>query len=218
VTTNSLPHRGAGRETRQARPGKFAQRTPWRLAEPAHGVGRGSPSEGGDGRVFGSWTLISNPARARLLDPLVHLRSLRLLQGVQLDVAGPFRGSKRRRRVEFRTAEEDDIHGDVVGDHLDDPPEFWQPVVRLLPLDGVLKGPGIVSQITSSSRLTMGYRSGISRRIQSSMSAWLSDGTGGFWVVLGLRGFAIARSSLWPNFWQNDNGMRSQETGGRSSE
>src|SRR5918994_7214266 len=67
----------------------------------------------------------------RLLDPLVHLRPLRLLQDLQLDVAGPFGGSKRRRRVELRTAEEDDIHGDVVGDHLDDPPEFWQPVVSL---------------------------------------------------------------------------------------
>src|SRR5918996_4049404 len=77
----------------------------------------------------------------RLLDPLVHLPSLRLLRGLHLDVAGPFGGSKRRRRVEFRAAEEDHIHGDVVGDHLDDPPEFWQPVVRLLPLDGVLK-PG----------------------------------------------------------------------------
>src|SRR6266511_2982048 len=77
----------------------------------------------------------------RLLDPLVHLRSLRLLQGLHLDVAGSFGGSKRRRRVESRAAEEDDVHGDVVGDHLDDPPEFWQPVVRLLPLDGVLK-PG----------------------------------------------------------------------------
>src|SRR5918994_1006354 len=77
----------------------------------------------------------------RLLDPLVHLRSLRLFQGLHLDVAGPVGVSERRRRVEFRSAEEDDIHGDVVGDHLDDPPEFWQPVVRPLPLDGVLK-PG----------------------------------------------------------------------------
>src|SRR5687768_5694643 len=36
----------------------------------------------------------------------------------------------------------------------------------------------------------MGCRSGITRRIQSSMSAWLSDGTGGFRAVFGLRGFA----------------------------
>jgi hypothetical protein len=41
-------------------------------------------------------------ARPRLLDPLVHLRSVRLLQGLQLDVAGPSCGSKRRRRIEFR--------------------------------------------------------------------------------------------------------------------
>lgn len=41
----------------------------------------------------------------------------------------------------FRATEEDDIPGDVVGDHLDDPPELWQPVVRIPPLDGVLK-PG----------------------------------------------------------------------------
>jgi hypothetical protein len=31
--------------------------------------------------------------RHELLDPLVHLRSLRLLQGLHLDVAGPFGGS-----------------------------------------------------------------------------------------------------------------------------
>jgi hypothetical protein len=35
----------------------------------------------------------------------------------------------------------------------------------------------------------MGRRSGITRRIESSMSAWLSDGTGGFRVVAGLRDF-----------------------------
>src|SRR6187401_2121312 len=53
--------------------------------------------------------------------------------------------------------------------------------------------PGCASRIISSNRLTMGAKSGITRRIQSSMSAWLSDGTGGFRVVLRLRGF-IARS------------------------
>jgi hypothetical protein len=37
--------------------------------------------------------------------------------------------------------EDDDVHGDVVGDHLDDPTEFWPPVARLRSLDGVLK-PG----------------------------------------------------------------------------
>src|SRR5215207_9317972 len=43
----------------------------------------------------------------------------------------------------------------------------------------------------------MGCRSGITRRIQSSMSAWLSEGTGGFRAVFGLCGFAIACSPLW---------------------
>jgi hypothetical protein len=67
--------------------------------------------------------------------------------------------------VEFRAAEEGNIHGAVVGDHFDDPPEFWQPrSYRLLPPDGVSK-PGIVSQINSSSRLTMGCRSGITRAL-----------------------------------------------------
>src|SRR6185436_4546876 len=85
----------------------------------------------------------SSPTRyaPRLLDPSVHLWSLRLLQGLHLDVAGPFGRSKRRRRIEFRAAEEHDVHGDVVGHHLDDPPELWQTVVRILPFDGVSK-PG----------------------------------------------------------------------------
>jgi hypothetical protein len=52
------------------------------------------------------------------------------------------------------------------------------------------RSPGIVSRIDPSSRSTMGCRSGITRRIQSSMSEWLSDGTGGLRAVFGLRGFA----------------------------
>src|SRR4029453_8179867 len=102
-----------------------------------HRMNRWQPT----GRVVGSWPSFPTWHAPRLLDPLVHLRSLRLLQGLHLDVAAPVGGSKRRRRVEVCAAEEDDIRGDVVGDHLDDPPEFWQPVVRLLPLDGILK-PG----------------------------------------------------------------------------
>src|SRR5438445_13385560 len=91
---------------------------------------------------FASWTP-SFPTRdaPRLLHPLVHLRSLRLLQVLHLDVAGASGGSERRRRVEFRAAQEEDIQGDVVGDHLNDPPEFRQSVVRPLRLDGVVK-PG----------------------------------------------------------------------------
>src|SRR6516162_2304871 len=76
-----------------------------------------------------------------LLNPFEHLWSLRLLQGLHFDVAASVGGSERRRRVKFRAAEENHIHGHIVGDHLDDPPELRQPVVRLLPLDGVLK-PG----------------------------------------------------------------------------
>ena len=41
-----------------------------------------------------------------LFDPRVHLRSLRLRHGRELDVAAPIRGSKRRRRVKVRAAEE----------------------------------------------------------------------------------------------------------------
>ena len=44
----------------------------------------------------------------------MHLRPLRLVQRCQLDVACPFGGSKWRQRVELRTAEEDDIHGDII--------------------------------------------------------------------------------------------------------
>jgi hypothetical protein len=44
----------------------------------------------------------------------------------------------RRRRVEVRAAEKDQVHRDVVGDHLDDPSGFWQPVVRFPSLDGAL--------------------------------------------------------------------------------
>src|SRR5262245_8034332 len=52
----------------------------------------------------------------RLLNPFEHLWSLRLLQGLHLDVAASVGGSERRRLLEFRAAEEDDIHGHVVGD------------------------------------------------------------------------------------------------------
>jgi hypothetical protein len=41
--------------------------------------------------------------------------------------------------VEICAAEEDDIHGNVVGGQLDDPAKFWEPVVGPFPLDGVLK-------------------------------------------------------------------------------
>jgi len=69
--------------------------------------------------------------------------------------------------------------------------------------------PGIISQINSSSRLTMGHKSGITRRIQFSMSAWLSDGAGGFRAALGLRDFAIARSTLSPNYYLDCQGTLS---------
>src|SRR5207344_1041588 len=58
------------------------------------------------------------------------------------------------------------------------------------------RSPEIVSRIEASSRWTIGWRSGITRRIQSSISAWLSDATGGFRVVSGLRALSIARSPL----------------------
>src|SRR6266700_3407817 len=58
---------------------------------------------------------------ARLLDPLVQLWSLCLLQSGHLDVSGPVGGSKWRWGVEVCTAEEDDVHGNVVGGQLDDP-------------------------------------------------------------------------------------------------
>src|SRR6185503_21197160 len=75
----------------------------------------------------------------RLFDPGAHHGRLRLLESRHLHVAAPIGGSKRWRRVEVRAAEEDDVHGDVVGDQLDHPSELWQPVVRLLPLEGVPK-------------------------------------------------------------------------------
>jgi hypothetical protein len=52
---------------------------------------------------------------AGLLYPLVQLWSFPLLQAGDLDVAGPASGSERRRGVEVRAAEEDDIHGNIVG-------------------------------------------------------------------------------------------------------
>src|SRR5690242_17336791 len=52
------------------------------------------------------------------------------------------------------------------------------------------RSPGIVSRIDSSTRATMGCISGITPLvIQSAISAWLSDGTGGFRVVMDLRFF-----------------------------
>src|SRR5688500_11178034 len=51
--------------------------------------------------------------------------------------------------------------------------------------------PGMVSRINSSSRWTMGCRSGIALRTHFSISAWLSDGVGGVRAVLGLRVFAM---------------------------
>jgi hypothetical protein len=62
---------------------------------------------------------------AGLVYPLTQLRSLPLLQGGDLDVEGPVGGSEWRRGVEVRAAEEDDIHGNVVGGYLDDPLESW---------------------------------------------------------------------------------------------
>jgi hypothetical protein len=47
----------------------------------------------------------------------------------------------------------------------------------------------------------MGRRRGITLlSIQASMAAWLSEATGGFRVVFGLRAFSIARSPLFSNF------------------
>jgi hypothetical protein len=54
-------------------------------------------------------------------DPPTHLRALRLLRALQLDVAAPIGVAEWRRWIEVRTAEEDDVHGDVIGDQLDDP-------------------------------------------------------------------------------------------------
>src|SRR5581483_5814596 len=70
--------------------------------------------------------VISCPTRraARFLDPCVQLRSLSLLQRGHLDVPGPAGGSERRWGVEVCTAEEDDVHRNVVGGQLDDPAEF----------------------------------------------------------------------------------------------
>ena len=48
-----------------------------------------------------------------MLDPLVHLRCLCFLHGLDLDVAAPSGGSERRRRVEVRAAEEDDVPGET---------------------------------------------------------------------------------------------------------
>src|ERR1700694_3498975 len=69
----------------------------------------------------------SGPTRraARLLDPLVQLWSLCLLQSGHLDVPGPVGGSEWRWGVEVCTAEEDDIHRNVVGGQLYDPAKFW---------------------------------------------------------------------------------------------
>ncbi len=153
---------------------------------------RGSEGAGGLDAAQRPRALVA-PACASLLNPLVHLRSLRRVQGLHPGVAGPFGGSKRR-RIEFRAAEEDDIHRDVVGDHLDDPLELWHSVARLLPLHGALKpGDRLADQFVQS--LGDGMRSGITRRISSSMSAWLSNGTGGFRAVVSLRGFAFAASN-----------------------
>ena len=68
----------------------------------------------------------------RLLDPAAHLRSQRLLDSLHLHVPAPVGSSERRGIVEVRTTQEHDVHGDVVGNHLDDPAELRQPVVRSL--------------------------------------------------------------------------------------
>src|SRR5262249_35839611 len=109
-----------------------------RLSEPSKRAGSGAAP----GSAFACYRPSLPTLHApRLLYPLEHLRSLRLRQGLHLDVAAPVGGSERRRRVEFRAAEENHIHGHVVGNHFDDPTDLRQPVVRLLPLNGVLK-PG----------------------------------------------------------------------------
>src|SRR5262245_24038226 len=127
---------------------------------------RGGPARyGADGRVSSSWAIpwrgmvmypaVAGPGHVRaigsssagpsfparntpcLLDPTPHLRSFRLLQGLHLHVTCSIGGPEWRWRVESRAAEEDEVNGDVVGDHLDDPSVFGQPVIRLLPLDRV---------------------------------------------------------------------------------
>jgi len=63
-----------------------------------------------------------------------------------------------------KTAEEDDIDADVVGGDLDDPPEFWRPVIWSLPLDGVLKSrQRLANQPVQP--IEMGSKSVITRRI-----------------------------------------------------
>ena len=88
-----------------------------------------------------SWAMPSRPARraSRLIDPLLQVGSLRLLHAGHLDVPGPVGCSERGRELKVGTAVEDDIHGHVVGRDFNDPPKFWFPVKRPLPLDGVLE-------------------------------------------------------------------------------
>src|ERR687897_2098970 len=74
-----------------------------------------------------------------LLEPRGHLRPVGLLHGRDLHVSASSGASKRWWRVEVGAGEEDDVDGDVVGDHLDDPSEVRRAVVRLLPLHGVAK-------------------------------------------------------------------------------
>lgn len=69
--------------------------------------------------------LLPTRRAARFLDPLMQLRSLRFLDGSHLEVPGPVGGPKWRRAVEVRTAQENDIDGDVIGGQLDDPPQLW---------------------------------------------------------------------------------------------
>lgn len=66
-----------------------------------------------------------------LLDPLSQGGLLRVAEGRQLDVARPIGGAEWRRRVEVGAPQEDDVYGDVLGNHLDDPAELGQAVVRL---------------------------------------------------------------------------------------
>lgn len=59
----------------------------------------------------------------------MQLRSLHLLHGGHLDVPGPVGRPEWRRRLEVRAAKEENIHRDVVGGHLDDPPNTASPTV-----------------------------------------------------------------------------------------
>src|SRR5687768_15919278 len=100
TTADGSSRRSAAPTTTRSEPAPPARR----LLQRARPTPHNAPKE------RNGWALLPTRLARRLLDPLVHLGGLCFLHSLDLDVAAPSGGSERRRRVEVRAAQENDVH------------------------------------------------------------------------------------------------------------